>query len=357
MKVLHVIPTLGSGGAEKMLIDIVKEMLNQNISCEVVILTKSQNFFGQELERLNIPVYYGSTKKVYTLKNIVLLKKVLRKNSYDFIHTHLFGPQLFTPIALKLSNKEIPLITTEHSTHNKRRDSKLFYWLDNWMYKQYNGIIAITSDTKAKLIDYLPSLENKIKVIENGIDSKKYKIASPVERKSISNDLTNNEKIVLMVAAMREQKDHETLVRASKFLPPEYRVIFVGDGERMEEVKKYATLHGDKSILFLGSRKDVPSLMKASDVFVLSSKWEGFGLVVVEAAASGLPVVASNVEGLNDVVQNIGGLLFEPFNENDLVEKILIAAEYKEVTFDVTKYTIQATVRNYIDMYKESLKG
>ena len=133
----------------------------------------------------------------------------------------------------------------------------------------------------------------------------------------MSEEIGEGEKIVLMVAAMREQKDHETLIRASKLLPQEYRIIFVGEGERMEEVQNYARENGSASILFLGRRADVPSIMKASDVFVLSSKWEGFGLVVVEAAATGLPVVASDVDGLNGVVKTIGGQVIEQFNEHD----------------------------------------
>lgn len=60
---------------------------------------------------------------------------------------YIFALQLFTPIAMKLT-KKIPLITTEHSTYNRRRESKKFYLLDYWMYKQYDGIIAITEDTK-----------------------------------------------------------------------------------------------------------------------------------------------------------------------------------------------------------------
>lgn len=75
-----------------------------------------------------------------------------------------------------------------------------------------------------------------------------------------------------MVAARREQKDQETLIRASKLLTSEYRMIFVGDGERMEEVKQYAKDYGADNILFLGNRKDVPAIMKTVDIFVLSSK-------------------------------------------------------------------------------------
>lgn len=356
MRVLHIVPTLGSGGAEKMLVDIVREMQKQDVECEIAIFTKSHDFFGHEIEKLNIPRYYGSCPKIYSLKNIRFIKKIIELGNFDYIHTHLFAPQLFTPIALKIANKSVPLITTEHNTYNRRREKKVFYLLDFWMYKQYEKIIAITTETKQNLSSYLPNTINKTKVIENGIDISQYVNAEPLERKQIAEDLQADEKIILMVAAMREQKDHETLIRASKLLPYNYRVIFVGDGERMDDVKKYAVDHGNNSILFLGRRTDVPTIMKTSDAFVLSSKWEGFGLVVVEAAAAGLPVVASNVEGLNGVVKTIGGQVFEPFNEHDLANKIIKAVENKKESYDVSKYSIETTVKEYLKLYQESLK-
>ncbi|WP_374963856.1 glycosyltransferase [Lysinibacillus sp. RS5] len=353
MKVLHVITTLNSGGAEKMLVDIVKEMQIQGITCEVAVLTKAHNFFGQQIEKLKIPVYYGPTPKVYAFKNIFFLKKIIETHNYDCIHTHLFASQLFTPVALKMAGKQISLITTEHSTHNKRRDSKKLYLLDYWLYRQYDKIIAITTDTKENLKSYLPSTGYKTEVIENGIDVLQYLESPSLDRFEISPEISENEKLILMVAAMREQKDHETLIRTSKLLPLNYRIVFVGDGERLEEVKQYANEYGRDTILFLGKRMDVPSIMKASDVFVLSSKWEGFGLVVVEAAATGLPVVASDVDGLNGVVKTLGGQVFEPFNEHDLADKIIASIESEKVKLDVSKYTIQETVKKYLALYKE----
>lgn len=358
MKVLHIISTLSSGGAEKMLIDIVREMKRQNINCEVAVLTKKNNFFGEQLTALNIPVYYGKTNKVYSVKNILFIRDILKNNKYDCIHTHLFSPQLFTIIAMMLTKYRYPLITTEHSTHNRRRSMKLFYLLDYWMYKKYNGIIAISNGTKEQLSAYLPDTFKKTVVIENGIQIEKYKYAKPYSKIKLHPSLNKDDKIILMVAAMREQKDHETLIRASKILPDNYRVVFVGEGKRFSEVKEYASKYGRNNIIFLGRRNDVPSIMASSDVFVLSSNWEGFGLVVVEAAAAGLPIVASNVDGLNQIVRDLGGYLFEPGNEVDLAKGILVAVDSKIKLNqeNLNKYSIKKTVASYVEFYKKVIK-
>lgn len=108
-----------------------------------------------------------------------------------------------------------------------------------------------------------------------------------------------------------------------KFLPEDYKLLLVGDGARrliLEDL--VVTLQLQDRVTFLGLRKDVYPLIKMCDIAILSSHWEGFGLVAVEAMASGIPLIASNVKGLAQVVDG-GGLLFEPSNVEDLISKIL----------------------------------
>lgn len=356
LRILHIIPTLGSGGAEKMLVDIVLEMKKHDVSSEVLVLTKKDDFFSEKLLKQGVKIYWGSTERVYSLKNIFFIRSILKAKSYDVIHTHLFASQLFTPIAIKSILLNTKLVTTEHSTHNKRRDNPLLFLIDRWMYKQYDIIISITKATKDKLVAYLKETESRTIVIENGINIKQYEVTATIDRISIIDSINENDKVILMVAAMREQKDHETLIRASKMLPGEYLVVFVGDGERILEVKEYANQYGSSRIRFLGRRTDVPAIMKVADIFVLSSKWEGFGLVAIEAMAAGLPVIASDVPGLRDVVKDAGGMLFEAGNEQDLVEKIKTVSEnlsMQNIIYNIDKYSILNTVSEYIHVYND----
>ena len=354
MRVLHVIPTLASGGAEKMLVDIVKEMKNNGIYCEVAILTKKNNFFAQELNNLNIPIYYGGEKGIYTLKNIFFLKKVIKNGSYDIIHTHLFSSQLFIPVAKKLTRSRVPLITTEHSTHNKRRDKRIFYPIDYWLYSKYKRIIAITDAAKVNLNNYLPFTKKNSQVIFNGVEVAHYQNAVALSKDMLIPGAKESDIFIVMVASLRTEKDHETLIKATNYLPDNYKIIFVGDGEKRDELRDFSSRISPNQVYFLGKRKDVAEILKTSNVFVLSSNWEGFGLVVVEAAASGLPIVASNVEGLNSVVLELGGALFEPKNEKDLATKILNSIESNNMKYDnVGKFSISKTAKEYINLYEQ----
>lgn len=353
MNVLHIIPTLGMGGAEKLLVESLTHYKKNGVNCTVAVLTFIDNVYGENIKQQGIELIVSKEKSNYSIKNILFIKRIVEQKKYDIVHCHLYAAQLFTPIALKLCSYRPVLVTTEHSTSNRRREIPMFKLLDKKMYTSYDRIICISNATEKSLINYLPVLGKKLIVIENGIDAELFKLAVPV---SWINELGNyrSEKIILMVASLRKEKDPFTLIKAAQILGPDYHIVFVGEGVLLEEAVALANAKNINNVSFLGKRKDVPSLMKASDVFVLSSHWEGFGLVVVEAAAAGLPVVASDVPGLRDITLSIGGQLFEAKNAEQLAYQIQ-EAEKQQVQFD-SQYMIENMVLNYLDVYRTSLE-
>lgn len=357
LKVLHIIPTLSSGGAEKMLVDIITVMKKKGIEVEVLVLSRIGDFYSYKVLAENIPLHYGKVKKVYHPYQIQTVRSFLNGN-YDIIHTHLYAPQLYVAISRYLFSKWPRLITTEHNTHNRRREKRIFKVLDKWMYNQYEKIIAITQGTKDELNNYLPQTKVKTDVINNGINLELYENAIPINRHILIPNYKNGDKVILMVAAMRDQKDHETLIRASKLMPENYHVILVGDGERMDIVKNYASRFGSQNVHFLGRRADVPAIMKSSDIFVLSSHWEGFGLVVVEAMAAGLPVIGADVAGLKEVIGK-SELLFKVGDELDLLEKIYSLDKQEDSHYINTNhhktFSIERTVDEYLKVYEKLL--
>jgi glycosyltransferase involved in cell wall biosynthesis len=361
MKVLQIITSLQTGGAEKLLVDIVPRLNQKGIMCDILTLIDEETPFKQELEKKNVKVFgLSKTMSVYDPRFIFKIKPWLKQ--YDIIHTHLFQPQYWTGIAKALFSPKTHLITTEHNTTNRRRRIKIYKLIDRFIYGQYDKIISISEATMQKLIEYI-GMQEKMILISNGIDVNHFKNAVPVERKLLNNKLNEEDFIVTMVAGFREQKDQDTLIKALPDLPQSVKLIFAGDGIRRKYCEQLAENIGVKErVFFLGIRNDVANILKSSNVVAMSSHWEGFGLSAVEGMAAGKPVIVSNVEGLADIAKG-AGLLLPPGNAKELAKVILRLKEDKQFAEKIAnacyerakKYDIEKTVEKLMQVYNSVL--
>lgn len=319
MKILQIINNLETGGAEKLIVDTVPLLVKEGCKVEVLVLNGKGTPFKKKLQEKGIKIvalgnsYYNP---LYMLKIIPLLK------NYDVVHAHLFPSFYLVALAAIFTRKKPKLIFTEHNTNNRRLEQPVLYILEKFIYSQFHKIICITHEVKNVMVEKLKISSCKLVVIENGINLEDITSAKPTERSQFG--LGNEHKLIIMVAGFRQQKDHQTLLRAMKLLPLNYKLLLVGDGEKRNEIEENIIKLGiEQKVKLLGIRADVYSLIKMCDIAVLSSHWEGFGLAAAEAMACGTPTIASNVEGLAQVVEN-GGILFEKCNVDDLKNKILM---------------------------------
>lgn len=351
MKILHVITSLAIGGAEKLMVDLLPRLKEKGHEVELLLFRKCESHFYAQLEDAGIKIHHLSetNQNVYSPFNILRLRKFIGK--YDVIHTHNTACQLFVPLARALSLKKQTIVTTEHSTNNRRRSNKLFYYLDKWMYSKYSKIICISEKAELSLLKYIDSFQNTITIC-NGVNLNKFL--------SLVQNIRNNSKfLITMVAALRIEKDHHTLIRALALLPENFTLQLAGDGVCRHDLEQLvSSLHLENRVSFLGMRSDIPEILHNSDFCVLSSHWEGFGLVAVEAMASGLPMIASNVDGLREVVQG-AGILFEHGNSKQLADIILNLSKNPELYAKTAKacqerakqFDISFMVENYNKLY------
>lgn len=357
MKILHVINRLGVGGAEKLLTELLPIQLQHGHDIVVIRLATGRFEFVKRLENSGIKVISLGKNENDIYNPFFIFKLMKYINDFDIVHVHLFPCQYWVVFAALLTNSKTVLVTTEHSTDNRRRNLLGFKWIDRFVYKHYHKIIAISSKTEEALISYLGS-KNRICVVENGIDITKIAKVKAIEKKDLG--CTKCDKLILQVARFSEQKDQDTLIRCLKLLPASYHAVFVGDGVRRTICENLAVHEGVKDrVHFLGVRDDVPQILQSVDVVVMSSHCEGFGLAAVEGMAAGKPVIASDVPGLSEVVSG-AGVLFEQGNVKMLSEQInalLTDSKYYEeiahkCLLRAERYDIHKMGEQYEEIYR-----
>ena len=355
MRILQVITSLQIGGAEHVVVHLTKLLRQKDHTVDVAVFNGEETAFMRELEETGCRIYkFGHG--VYNIKYIPKLRRIMRE--YDIIHTHNSSPQLFTAIANIGLGKV--LITTEHSTNNRKREHPMFSFVDKWMYAKYAKVVTISKIAEEKLCSYLglednqpnSPLQRSIMTINNGVDVNAFYHAESLP------ELAHRGKFVtVMVAGFREAKDQETVIRGIALLPDEYELWLVGDGVRRPEIEAEIVKQNVVGrVKLLGIRSEVPQILKSADVIVMSSHWEGLSLSNIEGMSSGKPFVASEVNGLKEVTAGYG-ILFPHSDAEalaDVIKKLHDDSEYyRQVADRCYQRALQYDIRTMVDAYEK----
>jgi glycosyltransferase involved in cell wall biosynthesis len=388
---MQIISNLDIGGAQEV-VRTLAENLNKLGSTSVVCTFKdgplAQAITSQGIPVVILPerqhsVFSGLPFILELYKYFKHLKDLVEKFEIDVIQTHLLrsmdflvlflrrrkGPRIYWTFHNSLFDlREDHLAKHRWSLKLKRFSHHVLYWLGS---KWVDGIIAVSQDVKTAILDTMFGIsENKISIIRNCVDFRRYQLV--IDRQKVRKELgfTEKERLGVVVATFKRQKGHQYLIEAAATLKrkyPEFHLLFVGDGElKIDLEKSVAELNLDENIHFLGSRSDVPLILAASDMFILPSLWEGLPMALIEAMASGLPVIATKVSGTSEVmVDGKTGILVEPGNSSELasaIEKILVDPDKIRAmgTFSQRRvedlFSAKKQAAEYIELFNRNLK-
>lgn len=365
LKVLHVINDLNVGGAENLVTELLPVLEDKGIKCDLLLLDGRETYLKKVLSgKFNISIYSIGTR-INIYNPFILFKIPSYIRNYDIVHSHLFPAQYWIALAKVLFFVKTRLVTTEHSTINRRRKSLIFKFLEKYIYDKYESIIAVSSAAEKNLRIHLNDFSSKIRVINNGINLSSIFEAGKYEKKELLGISDENTRLILMVARFFKAKDHFTLINALSDLPENVHLILVGDGELKSY---YINLVRGKDLQnrvhFLGLRHDVFRILKSVDIIVMSSKYEGLSMSSIEGMASGKPFLASDVNGLHEIVKD-AGILFEPGNSIQLAKEITLllgdSDYYKSISEKCLKkamqYDISRTAISYLEVYNNKATG
>lgn len=356
-KILFVIHQLNFGGAQRVLINIMNHLDREKFDISLITF---QN--GNELEN-------GLKKDI---KHYKLNVSNVRKGLYKFYKTFItINPDiLFSGIAhvnLMISllilflPKHIKYIARETSIPSQRLKSEKFPFIIKLLYKffysNFNIIIAQSNYMKDDLIENYNIDKSKIIVINNPVNINIKNIAT---RESLFNKNNIN---LLVVGRLHKVKGYDLLLNAISKLDKNHHLYLVGDGEERNTLEKLVMqLNINHRVHFLGFQDNPYKYMVQSDLFILSSKYEGFPNVVLEANSCGTSVVAYNCPGGTSeiIADGVNGFLVECGNVEKLAKKIEEAIDYKWdkniiINYINNNYSMKKIIKKYERLFNDSI--
>lgn len=368
LKVTYVINSLGMGGAERFLIDLILNLDRRHVMPQVLCLYREGEWArqlqeaGVQVEVLKIP-----KGKKGLLKGYRFVLRALQKQRPDVIHSFLEGNWYGMPAGWFC---RVPVRV--NSLQNCYR-----YWslklriFDRLMFQFAHCGIACSRAVARFFIHEVWYPPRKVQIIYNGVDPSRFWGLPKKTDARRTLGLPQDRILVTTVASLTPQKGHSTLLQALRWVTAEYShvmAIFVGDGELRPELEQQSEKLGLKSyVLFMGKSDNVPAILAASDIFALPSLWEGFGIALIEAWMAGLPVVASRVDGIAEIVDDRrNGILVPPGEVESLAsallelikdseQRIVIGQKGHETALE--RFTIQKIARQFLTLYERFMSG
>jgi len=318
MKLLYVITGLGIGGAETQLLAVAQQMASKHdvhICCLTGEHKASVGRTGLVIDSLDI-----KKTPLSLLIGFSRLRAMIVRLKPDVVHSHMVHANILSRL-VRLTTRMPRLICSAHNTNEGG-------WLRMFAYRVTDRLASLTTNVSKEAVLSFEEKgavrKGKMVVVSNGIDTLKFK-PDHVSRASIrlGAGVKPMERIILSVGRLVPAKDYPNLITAFASLSncdENLKLWVVGEGsDELSLRQMVANVKLSDRVSFLGARENIAGLYNAADLFVLSSAWEGFGLVVAEAMATERVVVATDSGGVQEVLGG-QGFLVPPRDSNRLAQ-------------------------------------
>jgi glycosyltransferase involved in cell wall biosynthesis len=328
MKILHLITTIDMGGAEKQLLVLVREQVASGM--EVIVLPlKGSNELLEEFSSAGATVLSDLyMQPLFT--QLFKLRCLTRLNEY-VIHAHLPRAELIASLVRRKKRVVVSRHNTETFLPNGPKPLSIV--LSRWVYARSEAVVCISMAVKEFMVSNLEIPDTpKVYVVHYGYDQKF------LIRKR--NEKPHTPLIIGTIGRLVPQKDQRTIICAVDYLAQKGILVelrILGEGPLREDLGKLTIeLNLEDQIQFINRTSDIRGFLESIDIFVLASKYEGFGLVLLEAMCAGVPVIAAKNSAISEVLGPDHKLYFQTSNFLALAERIeyLSSAEISEEIVD-----------------------
>ena len=374
LKILHIIPNLGKGGAERLVVDICNELnTRENIDYRLVTFETINDylFLTENIKLVFCPINVELSVYKKNKIDINSLEKLILDFQPHIIHSHIFYADIVSRLNLYPNIKYFSHIHGRTAQYERIKFSEIFnkrrltdFYERIFVFNQYrksiNHFIAVSKDTETYLKMHLPKHLQKITVLPNAIDFNRF-YRGKTEYKSETINLLN-------IGRLDDNKNQSFLIDvvkniANKGFPVHLDIL--GNGNNREKLQqKINDYQLSDKIILRGNVDDTEHFLHHSYLYLFSSLKESFGLTILEAMASGLPVVALDAGGNRDIIiDGHNGFILKKVDVNLFAEKIIQLIEDKNLYQQMSvnsidfarKYDIKEYVDKLLDFYKSIL--
>lgn len=302
-RVVHVLFSLHTGGAEHLALDLLARLDPHRYERHVVSLT-GDGPLADRFRAEGMVVHVVHKRPGVDAALWIRLWRLLRTVRPDVVHTHNVTPWLYAgPAAWACGAR---LIHTEHS--NLFAHQGRLRLAERWLAGVTDAIVCDSEKVKRQLVDEQGLPEEQLVTIVNGIDVARFGRPGDAQAVRCTLGINGATPVIGTVGRLAPVKDHETLLEAFRLAAPQLPgavLLIVGDGPVRAGLEARAQALGVADrVKFLGRRTDVAELLEIFDVFVLSSASEGMPLTILEAMAAGKPVVSTRVGGIPEIIED-----------------------------------------------------
>lgn len=323
-RVLHLVSSNGLYGAERVILNLAQD---EDTLSYVGALHNCHNPHLEiidEAKKMGLKTAVFNSRGRSDLKTIFKIKEFLRDNQIDILHTHNYKSDIVGFGAVLFSKSK--WVATNHVWHGLDRKLRFYEKIDAFVLRFAAQVVAVSSEIKEDLVaQNIP--EEKVQVIDNGIDINRFNRPQSVEKLKADLGIHQDDIVVTIVGRLSPEKGHTTFLKAAKDVlakKKSVKFLIVGDGPISEELRAMAAkLNLNGHVTFTGVRKDMDAIYALSDLMVNASSTEGLPLTILEAMAAKVAVIVTPVGAVPKVIQRgINGVIFPAGDELGLVKEI-----------------------------------
>jgi glycosyltransferase involved in cell wall biosynthesis len=330
-RVLYLSHTLAVGGAEEMMLSLVRYLPSEYE--RAVLCIDQPGPMGEEIKRTGVPFQsLGLRPGLRRPFDVVRLQKAIHDLDPTIVHTFLLTASLYGRFAAMQARVPI-IIGTEVNIYERKQP--LHRLAERWLMRGTGAVVASAESVRDFYIDQVHADPDKVVVIYNAVDWSQLETTKSRDELRAEVGVPIGVPLAGIIARLTEQKAHRVLFEAmaSRSELSSLHLLVIGDGELRDELRRRVEqLSLDNRVHFAGARRDLGNILASIDMFVMPSLWEGLPLSLVLAMGAGLPVIASRVAGIPEVVEDgVSGLLVNPGDARQLADAMVRVLENDEL--------------------------